>query len=192
MCHHGCKMISFKKMFHHGSNMISRQKNGIKEENVPSWRKIISVVIGFYRTNISPDGILVILGGGVPHRSSNLPLFQTKKCHFHTPVFSPCQTSKIYTRFQTQPLDRNYVIITQIRPQKHSSNEFRIGLFLLLSYSFGIETINNKLIYSRSSVENHTRFLTKMDKLSTCLQTKKAQKLYPLGRLIPTSATWFI
>ena len=38
--------------------------------------------------------------------------------------------------------------------QKNSSNLFRIRIFLLLSYSFGIETINT-FIHSRSSLENH-------------------------------------
>ena len=70
-----------------------------------------------------------------------LTRFQTKKCNFPHP-FSD-QTSKIHTRFQTWPLGRNYVIITQIRAQtKNYSNPFRIRIFLFLSYSFGIETIN--------------------------------------------------
>ena len=43
------------------------------------------------------------------------------------------------------------------RKQKNSSNPFRIRIFLFLSYSFGIETINT-FIQSRSSLENHTRF----------------------------------
>ena len=70
-----------------------------------------------------------------------LSLFQTKKCHkgalnvcsgtitccFETIVTSslnlniffcnPTMTSKIHTRFQTQPVGRNYVIITQIRAE---------------------------------------------------------------------------
>ena len=50
--------------------------------------------------------------------------------------------------------------------------------------SFGIET-RNRLIHSRSSLENHTRFLTKMGKVYTRFQTKTAQKPYSLGRHIP-------
>ena len=53
--------------------------------------------------------------------------------------------------------------------QKNSSNPFRIPIFLFLSYSYGIETINT-LIHSRSSLENHTSF-----------QTKTAQKPLPHG-----------
>ena len=39
------------------------------------------------------------------------------------------------------------------RKQKNSSNPFRIRIFLFLSYSFGIETINT-FIHSRYSLEN--------------------------------------
>ena len=46
------------------------------------------------------------------------------------------------------------------RQQKNALNPFRIGTFLL-SYSFGIKLIN-MFIHSRSSLENHTRFQTKM------------------------------
>ena len=65
--------------------------------------------------------------------------------------------------------------------QKLSSNAFWIRMFLLCSYSCGIETVNT-FIHSRSSLENHTRFQTKMGKVNTCFQTKKDQKLYPMGR----------
>ena len=52
---------------------------------------------------------------------------------------------------------------------------------LFLSYSFGIETTNT-LIYSRSSLESHTRFQTTMDKVYTRFQTETAQKAYPFGK----------
>ena len=48
--------------------------------------------------------------------------------------------------------------------QKNSPNPFRIPIFLFLSYSFRIKTINTS-IHSRSSLENHTRFQTKMGKV---------------------------
>ena len=51
-------------------------------------------------------------------------------------------------------------------------------------YSFGIETINT-FIHSRNSLENHTRFQTKMGKVYTRFQTKTPQKPYPMGRHIP-------
>ena len=116
--------------------------------------------------------LLGIFGGGVRPSSSNPDPISDQKSHFPHP-FSD-QTSKIHTRFQTWPLDRNHVIITWIRAQtqKNSSNPFRVRIFLFLSYSFGIETINT-FIHSRSSFENHTRFQTKMQgKIYTRLQTK--------------------
>ena len=61
------------------------------------------------------------------------------------------------------------------------SNPFRIRIFLFLSYSFGIETINT-FIHSRSSLENHTRFKTKIGEVYTPFQTRTAQKSYPMGR----------
>ena len=61
--------------------------------------------------------------------------------------------------------------------QKNSSNLFRIRIFLLLSYSFGIETINT-FIHSRSSLENH--ILDSRPNWAKCMithfQTKTAQK----------------
>ena len=53
------------------------------------------------------------------------------------------------------------------KKKKNSSNPLRIRMFLFLSYSFGIETINT-FINSCSSLENHTRF-----------QTKNVQSVYP-------------
>ena len=101
-----------------------------------------------------------------------LTQFQTQKCNFLHP-FSD-QTSKIHTR-----------LLRLECKQKNSSNPFRIRIFLFLSYSFGIETINT-FIHSRSSLENHTRFQTKMGKVYTHFQAKTAQKPYPMGRHIPT------
>ena len=99
-----------------------------------------------------------------------LTLFQTKKCHFQHP-FSD-QTSKIHTRFQTLPLGRNYVIITQIRAQtKISSNAFRIHIFLFSrSCSFGIEK-TSMFIHSRSFLENFYPIPDQNGKVYTCIQT---------------------
>ena len=66
------------------------------------------------------------------------------------------------------------------------SNPFRIRVFLFLSYSFGMETIDT-FIHSRSSLENHTRFQTKMSKVYTRFHTKTTQKPYPMGRQIRES-----
>ena len=64
------------------------------------------------------------------------------------------------------------------RKQTNSSNLFGIRIFLFLSYSFGIETINT-FKHSRSSLENHTRFQKYMGKVCTRFQMKTAQKPYP-------------
>ena len=64
--------------------------------------------------------------------------------------------------------------------QKNYSNSFGIRIFLFLSYSFGVETINT-FIRSRSSLENHTRFQTKMGEVYTRFQAKTAHKPYPDG-----------
>ena len=63
------------------------------------------------------------------------------------------------------------------RKQKISSNAFPIRIFLLRFYSFGIETINT-FIHSRSSLEIHTRFRTKMG------------KVYSICRLLPSRHWW--
>ena len=102
--------------------------------------------------------------------------FQTKKCNFPHP-FSE-QTFKIHTRFQTWPLGRNYVIITQIRAQtkklfKSISNS-HISLSFLLIWNW-----NDKYVHTlRSSFENHTRFQTKMGKIYTRFQAKTTRHTY--------------
>ena len=54
-----------------------------------------------------------------------------------------------------------------------------------VSIHFGTE-ITNTFIHSRSSIENDTRFQTKMGKMQTRFQTKTAKKyIYPSGRHIP-------
>ena len=66
------------------------------------------------------------------------------------------------------------------RKQKNSANPLRIRIFLFLSYSFGIETINT-FIHSRRSLENQTWFQINMGKSYTRFKTKKPQKPYADG-----------
>ena len=40
---------------------------------------------------------------------------------------------------------------------------------------------NSRFIRSRTSLEKHTRFQSKIGKVYTCFQAKEAQKPYPLG-----------
>ena len=67
------------------------------------------------------------------------------------------------------------------RKQNNSPYAFLIRILLFRSYSFGIETITT-FTHSRSSLENHILFQTKMGNVYTRFQTKKAPKPYRLGR----------
>ena len=102
------------------------------------------------------------------------PVLQISDAKFHFSLPFLDQTSKIHTRIQTWHVGRNYVIITC---HHFSSNPFRIRIFLFLSYLscsylFGIETIKT-FIHSCSSLENYTRFQTKMDKFYTGFRPKR-------------------
>ena len=81
----------------------------------------------------------------------SLTLFQTKKYHF------PYSFSYLSFRHK---LCYHWLSLER---KQNKSNPVRI---LFLSYLFGIETLNT-FIYSRSSLENHTRFQTKVGKVYT-------------------------
>ena len=104
-----------------------------------------------------------------------LTLFQTKKKSLQTrplksiSIFGPGLWAEIMSS-----------LLRLERKPKIPSNAFRIRI----SYSFGIETTNT-FIHSSNSLENHTRIQTKMDKVYTRFQTKKAQNPYPLGQHVP-------
>ena len=96
--------------------------------------------------------------------SKSLALFQTKKCHF------PHSFSDLAFR---QRLCHQYGF--------ECISNSRISILFLF-----IRNCNDKYIHTpHSSLENHTRFQTKVAKVYTSFQTKKAQKSYPLGRHIP-------
>ena len=110
-----------------------------------------------------------------------LTLFQTKTCHF--PRSSSDQTSKTHTRFPHLAFRQK--LCHHFLDKSANKNSFRIGIFLLRSCSFGIKKIN-ALRHSRSSLVNHTRFLTKMDKVHTCaaaypFSDQKGPKTIPFG-----------
>ena len=100
-----------------------------------------------------------------------LTLYQTKKCHF-SHLFSDLACKKLLYHY----LDWN-------------SKKIGIHIFLCLSYIIWNwdDKYNMYVIHSCSSLKNHTRFQTKMDKVHTHFQTKTVQKPYPLGRYIPIS-----
>ena len=110
-----------------------------------------------------------------------LTLFPTKKCHFSHHFPHPFSDLEVVTKRNMRVnIDRNYVIITEIRTLAKG----------FLSYSFIIERTNKSIRY-RSSLVNDTRFQTKMGKIYIRFQTKTAPKPYPLGRQVPR-AIWLI
>ena len=116
-----------------------------------------------------PDGaFLGILGGGGGGGAvlQILTLFQTKKCNFSHP-FSHLAFKKLCRHYLDYSSNKKYFL-----------KSIRIRIFLFLSYWIGTETINT-FVHSRSSLENHTRFQTKMGKDCIRFETKTAQK--PFG-----------
>ena len=95
--------------------------------------------------------------------SKYCPYFRPKKVIFHI------RFQRTRTRFQTWPR-RNYVIIT-----KNSNNKdfFKIH-FQCVCFSFFLS--HKEFLDSQRSLENHTRFQTKTDKVYTRFQTKTAKK----------------
>ena len=167
------------EQFEHGIDWSRRPQLAHNFEKCTVWAIVKKATEKRVR-DTDPGGrlLLGIFGGGVRPGSSNPDPISDQKSQFPHP-FSD-QTSKIHNRFQTWPLGRNYYLV---RAQtKKYSNPFRIRIFLFLSYSFGIETINT-FIQSRSSLENHTRFQSKMGKVYTRFQTAKWRK-NPVGQHI--------
>ena len=70
-----------------------------------------------------------------------------------------------------------------LRLQQQQCNPLEVAYFFFLSYSFATETMNT-FVHSRSALENHTRFQTKMSNVYTRFQTKTTQN--PLGWHIDT------
>ena len=108
-----------------------------------------------------------------------LTLFQTKKCNLSHP-FSD-QTSKIHTPFLDLAFRQKlcYHYLDKSANKKLFKSISNPHISLSFAYSFGIETMN-KFTYSRSSLENHTRFQTKIGKVYTRFQTKTSQKPSPI------------
>ena len=117
--------------------------------------------------------------------SKSSPYFRPKNVIFHT-------------RFQTRPLKSIPVfrpglqaeimwlsLLRLERKQNSSSNPFRFRIFLCLSYSFGMETINFSsvpIVPSKPIPDSRPKWVQCM---YTRFQTKTAQKPYPMVRHIP-------
>ena len=100
-----------------------------------------------------------------------------KKCYLHTKIHN--RTIIMASYFQTRTLKSIPVLRPGLfwqklcyhyldqKANKKNSNPFGIRIFLFLSFSFGIETINTQTL--RSSLETHTRFQTKTGQKPTSL-----------------------
>ena len=140
-----------------------------------------------------PGVLLRVLGGGGGEGGRQpvlqiLTLLQTKTCNF--PHLFSDQTSKIYTRFQTWPLGRNYALHYLDRKQNNSSNSFRMRIFLFLTYSFGIKTINTcscKYVHALPKFPSKTIPDSRpyFAKCTTLFRPKRRKKPYLMGRHIP-------
>ena len=72
------------------------------------------------------------------------------------------------------------------RQEKYFLKRIMNSHIIPFDYSIGIETTNT-FIHSRSLLENHTRFQTKMGKVYIRFRPETGQKPYPLGRHMPVS-----
>ena len=129
----------------------------------------------------------LLVGGSVPLRFSK-----------SWPYFRPKYLISFYSRFQLRPTklipnfraDLEEILSYSFRLELNTS---RIRMSPFLSYSFGIE-MTIAFIHSRSFLENHTRFQTKMGKFSSmpfgathaCIAYIRE---YPLG-LFPKIRPW--
>ena len=117
-----------------------------------------------------PGGVLLgILGGGVPPGFPNPDPISDQKMPFFTAVFRP----------GLQEIISSILRLEQQRKRSLKLNPFRFRIFLFLSYSFGIDTINT-FVHYRGSLEKHTRFQTKMTNVYSRFQSKTWHKTLPL------------
>ena len=107
---------------------------------------------------------------GVPPILQTLTLFQTKIVIFPFSDFRPEIMSSLLR------LER--------KQKDFLKSIFEFALSLFRSYSFGVEK-PNMFIHSHSSLENYTRFQTKMGTASTRFRTETAQGPNLLGLHIP-------
>ena len=82
--------------------------------------------------------------------------------------FSDLASKKLCHPYLDQNTSKNHFL------KSISNSHISLSFFLI-----------NSFINSCSSLENHTRFQSKMGKVYTCFQTRTAQKPYPLERHIP-------
>ena len=116
---------------------------------------------------------LEILGGGMPPCSLNPDPISDQKMSFSTPVFRPdLENPYPFSDLAFRQKSCHHYLGESATKKINSSNPSHIRIFLFISYSFGTETINT-FVHPPSSLENHTRFQTKMGKIYTRFQTNK-------------------
>ena len=122
--------------------------------------------------NCSKGGVqlLGILSGGVPSGSSNPDPISDQKMSFSTPIFRPDLLNPYPFSDLAFRQKLSYRYLDQSANKKIPQIHFEFAYFSF-SYSLGIETINT-FIHSHSSLENHTRFQTKMSKVYTVFRPK--------------------
>ena len=131
---------------------------------------MIFLVLRYGKTSDKNPGREVlprILGEGVPPGSPNPVPISDQKMSFSHPFWD--LASKIHTPFQT---------FSDLAFKKLCQNPFRILIFLFLSYSFGVETINT-FLHSCSSLKINARFQTKISQVYTRFQTRNGAKTLP-------------
>ena len=135
-----------------------------------------------YTPLLTPGGGVLrgVLGDGVPPGSPNPdPIFQT---------WSILACSRLSDSGEGSPVSSRFIFafaLSQFSGPNYLGAWNRLGLirqkfltrvFLFLSYSFGIETVNSFIhVRSRSSLESRPKW-------AKCFMTKNAQKPYLLGR----------
>ena len=119
--------------------------------------------------------LLEILSWGVPPGCPDPDPISDQKKSFFTPVLRPGPVFRPGLEEIMSSLLRTATI-----------TNFKIH-FDFVCFSFFLTHM--EFLHSRRSLENHTRFQTKTDKVYTRFQTKTAKKPYPLGRHTPT---WLI
>ena len=125
---------------------------------------------------------LVMLGGGLPPGCSTPDPISDQKMSFFTPVFRPGLNQYPFSDLACKKLRHRYLDYNSNKKDfLKSMSKSRISLSVLLIWNWNINTF----VHSRSSLENHTLFQTKMNKVCTRFHTETAQKPYPLGWHIP-------
>ena len=123
-----------------------------------------------------------MLGGGLPPGCPTPDPISDQKMSFFTPVFRPGLNQYPFSDLACKKLRHRYLDYNSNKKDfLKSMSKSRISLSVLLIWNGNIKTF----VHSRSSLENHTLFQTKMNKVCTRFHTETAQKPYPLGWHIP-------